>query len=215
MAPASVKHTTVELWEGNNEENKPHGKTTEAMKYLYKGMNNKQCNLMDMKPLYKYTDAPLFEAYYPFFLGMKLCGLFHSKEYIMNLQQRKWLQKSGYGGDCIRGVPPLRKRITPSSVYCFVIMLMLWANVLRMIYAFTDDNDAIPSVMMKITMMSYVGLAAFNSTACFLATHKYSNIPEFFYEWGRMHKLFPGKALNYYTLSMDIIDFSIVGKFNL
>ena len=31
--------------------------------------------------LKQYTDSPLYQALWPYFMGMKLIGLFHNKEY--------------------------------------------------------------------------------------------------------------------------------------
>ena len=95
MPPASVKQTAVEVWEERKDEENMTEATSGQVNYLCKGMKNKQSNLLNIKPLIKYTDAPLFEAYYPFFMGMKLVGLFHSKEYVVKPQQYRWLKKSG------------------------------------------------------------------------------------------------------------------------
>ncbi len=131
MPPTSVQPTVTDAWVEGGEKKKK-----EPTMYLCGGMKHKQSSLLNMKPLLRYTDAPLFEAYYPFFMGMKLLGLFHSKEYITKPPKCKWIQKSGAEDDCEEIVPPLSKRITPSSIYSFTMMVVMWVNMLRMIFIF-------------------------------------------------------------------------------
>ena len=190
MPPTSVQPSVTDAWlESGEKKKKP---PPEQMMYLCGGMKHKQSNLLNMKPLVRYTDSPLYEAYYPFFMGMKLLGLFHSKEYITKPRKCKWFQKSEFEDEHAENIPSLNKRITASSIYSLIMMLLMWANLFRMMYIFKDGNDMIPIVMTKAASVCWILLITMNTTACFLATHKYGNIPEFFYEWGRMHLEFPG-----------------------
>ena len=84
------------------------------------------------------------------------------------------------------------KRITPSSIYSFVVTVVLWANALRYFTSFEAGEDFGPLFFQKIITLCFFSLNAITSTACFLACHKYSNIPEFFYEWARLHQKYPG-----------------------
>ena len=190
MPPTSVQPVVTDVWIESGEKKKKA--PPEQMMYLCGGMKHKQSDLLNMKPLVRYTDAPLYEAFYPFFMGMKVLGLFHSKEYITKPRKCKWFQKSEYEDEHEEIIPPLSKRITPSSIYSFTLMVFMWANLCRVTYIFKDNNDLMAIIMMKATMMCWMLLITVNTTACFLATHKYGNIPEFFYEWGRMHQEFPG-----------------------
>ena len=70
-----------------------------------KRMEQRGSKLFNMKPLRHYTDAALYEAFLPFFIGMKLFGLFHNKEYA-----DAWKYGCEYRKE---ECPRLRKRITP------------------------------------------------------------------------------------------------------
>ena len=165
-----------------NSEGQP-GKESSSLFYMH--IKQRGSKPLDIKPLRHYTDAPLYEAFWPFLMGMKLLGLFHNKEYADTWKYGCEYQKA----QC----PTLRKRITPSSVYSFTVTFILWANVARYLTIF-DSKDGFGSVLFqKIILFSFFSLTAISATACFLACHKYSNIPEFFYEWARLHQEYPGK----------------------
>ena len=55
-----------------------HKRQTSTLLYL--NMKQQGSRITDMKPLRHYTDAPLYEAFWPFLMGMKLLGLFHNKQ---------------------------------------------------------------------------------------------------------------------------------------
>ena len=74
-------------------------------------------NQSSTQPMKQYTDAPLYKVLRPIFTGMKLLGLFHHKQYIGTDEHRS--------EDVKNQLPPISKRITPSSIYSFLVMLIL------------------------------------------------------------------------------------------
>ena len=166
----------------------------EPSNFFFMNMKQRGSKIMDMKPIRHYTDAPLYEAFWPFLMGMKVVGLFHNKEYADTLKYGCRYDKK----EC----PPLSKRITPSSVYSFVIMLVLWVNAIRFLGVFESGEGFGPALFQKIITLCFFMLIAVSNTCCFLACHKYSNIPEFFYEWARLHQEYPG---NYQLLYFDLL----------
>ena len=160
----------------------------ETSNLFYLNMTQRGSRITDMKPLRCYTDAPLYEVFWPFLMGMKLLGLFHNKEYADTLKYGCQFSKE----EC----PRLRKRVTPSSIYSFVVMLLLWINAARYLTAFENGEGFGPILFQKIITLSFFTLTAITATACFLACHKYSNISEFFYEWARLHQEYPGRCRN-------------------
>ena len=153
-------------------------------------MKQRGSKVMDMKPLKHYTDAPLCEAFWPFLMAMKYFGLFHNKEYIK--ENRSYCTKDDYSDR--NDIPPLSKRVTPSSIYCLMVTLILWANVGRCFTLFERGEDFGPLLFQKAIMMAFFFLVAVNATSCYIACYKYSNIPEFFYEWAKLHQEYPGKC---------------------
>ncbi len=144
-----------------------------------------------------YTDAPLYQALCPFFIAMKFVGLFHNKCY-----KEHWEGK---------GTPPLSKRITPSSVYCFVGVLVAWSHIGRTLYLFKDNEDGFgPYMFQKFIFLCYTMYCSVNATCCFLACHKYTNIPEFFYEWARLHKEYPGECTGLNTVRISRLQLSLL-----
>ena len=133
----------------------------------------------------QYTDAPLYKVLRPIFTGMKLLGLFHHKQYIATDEHRSEEIKNQ--------LPLISKRITPSSIYAFLVMLILWANVARYLTVFNSDEGFDSALFQKVIGLSFFCHAAANATSCFLACHKFKNIPEFFYEWTRLHREYPGE----------------------
>ena len=133
----------------------------------------------------QYTDAPLYKVLRPIFIGMKLLGLFHHKQYIVRDEHRCEDIKNQH--------PPICKRITPSSIYAFLVMFILWANVVRYLTVFDSDEGFDPVLFQKVVGLSFFCHAATNATSCFRACHKFKNIPEFFYEWTRLHQEYPGE----------------------
>ena len=155
--------------------------------------------VFEIKSLKSYKDVPLFKAFYPFFISMKIFGLFHDKEYVIDRKLRRkclvQIFKLGFNTtEEAEGNVPLRKRITPSSVYCFLVKTILWLNVFRHMSSI-DFNRGFDGIFLSsIIVFIFFILIACGATTCFLACHKYTNIPQFFYEWGKMHLEYPGKA---------------------
>ena len=177
---------TIMKYGNKTVEQKCHNKQTSNLFYM--NMKQQGSRITDMKPLRHYTDAPLYEAFWPFLMGMKLVGLFHNKQYADTLKYGCQFEKE----EC----PSLEKRITPSSIYSFVVMLLLWINAARYLSAFEAGEGFGPILFQKLITLSFFTLIAITATACYLASHKYSNIPEFFYEWARLHQDYPGKNGN-------------------
>lgn len=123
-----------------------------------------------------YTDSPLFKAFRPLFQCMKTIGLFHHKEY----QQSEEI------------FVPLKKRVTPSCVYSFVMVTLLWMNFIRFFTLFNGEDTFGAILFQKVTILLYAGLSAVTATSCFLACHRYHNLPEFFDEWTRLRETYPG-----------------------
>ncbi len=157
------------------------GKSTMQKRGMYQNQN----------PYKKYTDIPLFKACYPFFMGMKVFGLFHSKEYIRKGHKQQDPKDAYSFKD---SVLPLRKRITPSSIYSFVVLIIMWLHLFCHFLAFCCLLNEAPAIIMaQFTTVGYSLLIAINGVACFRATHKYTNIPQFFLKWGQMHQDYAGK----------------------
>ncbi len=152
---------------------------------LLKNASNGKSYQMDedtMKPLKHYTDSPIFKAFGPFFIGMKLLGLYHRKEY----------NKQMYGKDQ-EEIPPLRKRVTPSSIYSMTIVTLLWLNFFRLLTVLHGQNSFGPALFQKLIMIFFLGLTSICATSCFIACHKYTNLPEFFHEWTKLRQEYPGR----------------------
>lgn len=150
----------------------------------------------------KYTDTPLFKACYPFFMGMKFFGLFHSKEYLKK-GDKQLCSRHSYGMP--DATPPLRRRITPSSIYSVIVLVLMWLNLFAQFLAFCSSMSEPPfMIMAQSTMVGYALLIAINAVACFCATHKYTNIPQFFLRWGQMHLDYPGKPQQ--TFSQKLVE---------
>ena len=152
-------------------------------------------DVVNMKPLQHYTDAPLYEAFWPFIMAMKIFGLYHNKEYDKSRQNSTICKSVFQNEHCDKtndDIPPLSKRITPSSIYCFLVTLLLWANVGRYCTIFKEGEEIGPMLFQKLIMLGFFILVSCNGVTCFLACHKYSNIPEFFFEWARLHQEYPG-----------------------
>ena len=164
---------------------------------FYINMKQKGNMVMDMKPLKHYTDAPLYQAFWPFLMTMKIFGLFYNKEYIksnhhQSLMARVFAKKEYSSAETNTNIPPLSKRITPSSIYSFLVLLVLFANLGRFCTIFEQGEEVGPILFQKFIMLGFFTLVSINGVTCFLACHKYSNIPEFFYEWARLHQEYPG-----------------------
>ena len=172
-----------------------HGHQRQTSNPYYINFKRRTRNVVNMKPLQHYTDAPLYRAFWPFIMAMKIFGLFHNKEYIKNRQHIticKSVAKNEYSDKTNDDIPPLSKRITPSSIYCFLVTLLLWVNVGRYCTIFKDGEEIGAVLFQKLIMLGFFILVSCNGVTCFLACHKYSNIPEFFYEWARLHQEYPG-----------------------
>ena len=186
---------TLDDDENINISDRQHGHERRTSYPYYINYKRRTPNVVNMRPLEHYTDAPLYEAFWPFMMAMKIFGLFHNKEYIQNRQSVticKSFAKNEYSDKNNDDIPSLSKRITPSSIYCFLVTLLLWANVGRYCTIFKEGEEIGPVLFQKLIMLGFFILVACNGVTCFLACHKYSNIPEFFYEWARLHQEYPG-----------------------
>ena len=142
-------------------------------------------NSVATKAMAQYTDAPLYQVLSPIFIGMKLLGLYHHKQYIVTDEHRS----GGINNQHL----PVYKRITPSRIYAFLVMLILWANVARLFTVFNSEESFNYVLFPKIIGLSFFCHAAMNATSFYRACHKFKNIPEFFYEWTRLHQEYPGE----------------------
>ena len=142
-------------------------------------------NQFSTKTMEQYTEAPLYKVLRPIFTGMKLLGLYHHKQYIVTDEHRFEGIKNHH--------PPVYKSITPSRIYTFLVMFILWANVARMFTVFNSDEGFNYVLFQKILGLSFFCHAAMNATSFYRACHKFKNIPEVFYEWTRLHQEYPGE----------------------
>ena len=177
-------------WETRKPENKRRQYGRQTSNPFYMNMKQVGSEVMDMRPLRHYTDAPLYKAFWPFILALKCFGLFYNKEYI---KENEFTCSNNSYDVNKPDIPPLSKRVTPSSIYCFAVTLILWGNVARCCTIFEQGEDFGPLLFQKLIMLAFITLVAVNGTSCFIACYKYSNIPEFFYEWARLHHEYPGK----------------------
>ena len=177
-------------WEDDENKGRPYY-NMEDIKYM-------KNPVFEIKSLKSYKDVPLFKAFYPFFISMKLFGLFHDKEYVVDRKIRRkcFLERIKHGFNTteeVEGHVPLKKRITPSSVYCFMVKIILWLNVFRHMSSIDLSRGFDGVLLSSVIALIFFILVACGATTCFLACHKYTNIPQFFYEWGKMHLEYPGK----------------------
>ncbi len=134
------------------------------------------------QPMKNFTDVPLFRELKPLFFCLKFFGLLHTKEY----------KNYSYGEETTK-IPPLRKRITASTVYSFVVVCFNWLNVARLFSGYAVGEGGSDQAFLKVVVHTYNTLVAVAATCCFMACHKYTNMPEFFYQWAELHRVYPGK----------------------
>ncbi len=199
----AVRSKAEQIWDGKQLEKRkiasPQKSSVWDSDLLCKNMKQRGSRLNNMKPLKHYTDAPLYEAFLPFLMCMKLFGLYHNKEYVIrkveNVPYSDGYDNENGMDENANAKPPLAKRITISSVYSVLVTLMLWVNVGRYVTAFSQEDGGFTAMLFqKVIMLMYFFLTAVNALVCFRACHKYTNIPEFFYEWARLHQDYPGEC---------------------
>ena len=121
-----------------------------------------------------YTETLLFQAMKPFFLSMKIVGLYFCKTYDGS-------QNKNIKSKC---------RVTWSFVYSSSVVFINWLTLLRLIPSLTTDIEFGTTGFMKIVMTVWVLLCSINSTSCWLGCYRAENLPQFFIEWHQVQSEF-------------------------
>ena len=121
-----------------------------------------------------YTETPLFQAMKPFFLSMKIVGLYFCKT---------------YKGPEDENIKP-KCRVTCSFVFSTIILFINWLNLLRLLSSLTTDFEFGTTVFMKIVMTVWVLLCTINTTSCWLGCYRVEGLPQFFIEWHQVQSEF-------------------------
>lgn len=127
-----------------------------------------------------YTSTSLFKVLYPFFMSMKLLGLFHNKKY--------HLEEIMCEGGSYKSKPiQCRSQLYPSQVYSFLISVLVVGNALRCLNALSMGLAIGPESFGRVMLIVWYLLCACNTIICFKASHQHCHLPSFFLLWDRIY----------------------------
>lgn len=132
-----------------------------------------------------YRSTNLFKAMSPFFMSMKLLGLFHCRDFDLkysNENKQKPMK-------CTLPIPV-------SLIYSAYVVVLLTANLLRSLNAFSVSLSYSPETFGNIMVIMWYVQCANSSIVCFRASYQFSHLPKFFLHWDKIHE----KDKNLYCL---------------
>lgn len=126
-----------------------------------------------------YTSTSSFKALYPFFISMKLLGLFHSKNYQIKCEDDSSKSRTIH----------CRLQLYPSQIFSVVILSLIIGNTLRIFNSLsTVELKYGPETFERIMLIAFYVLCACNTVICFKMSHQHCLLPKFFLLWDEISK---------------------------
>ena len=130
-----------------------------------------------------YTKSRLYKAMKPLFLSLKIFGLHHSR-FFGSVDECSENVRCHDMGETYHGGNKATKKCSASQVYAWIVFVMMFLFVLRMVSIFTHGDSTFgPDLFFKLVNFCWVCLLLSNHIMFMLASHRYTGIPTFFIEW--------------------------------
>ncbi|CAH1787145.1 unnamed protein product [Owenia fusiformis] len=128
-------------------------------------------DLNDDKDIFQ--QSSLFQAMKPLLWSLKLCGLYH---------ERQWRVKNGKGDLEEIG------KVTPSRIWSIVSMIVQWLNFGKIMLAFLRDNEFGSGLMIKVMVMMWHLNCGISCIVMYRCWAKPENLPGLIYKWEKLCK---------------------------
>ncbi|CAH1787146.1 unnamed protein product [Owenia fusiformis] len=120
-----------------------------------------------------FQKSSLFQALKPLLWNLKLCGLYH---------KRQWRVKNGQGD-----LEEIRK-VTPSRMWSIFLIIIHWLNTGKSLMAFQRGNEFGPDVLMKILTSMWHIYCTILCMIMYRCWAKPDHLPGFIYKWETLCK---------------------------